>query len=62
MTYLKSFPENEIVLKKIDSYIEDFKQSYVLVKGFEDDAQNKVAKLIENAVEVISILFLNLLL
>jgi hypothetical protein len=33
MEYLRAFPENEIVLRKIDSYVEDFKESYILVKG-----------------------------
>lgn len=52
MEYLRSFPENEIVLRKIDQHTEDFKQSYVLVQGFEDDAREKVSKLVEDAIEV----------
>eukprot|EP01127_Copromyxa_protea_P002855 TRINITY_DN12788_c0_g1_i1.p1 TRINITY_DN12788_c0_g1~~TRINITY_DN12788_c0_g1_i1.p1 ORF type:complete len:503 (-),score=54.06 TRINITY_DN12788_c0_g1_i1:7-1491(-) len=51
LEYLRSFPENEIVLRKIDQNTEQFKQSYVLVKGFEDDAREKVSKLVETAIE-----------
>eukprot|EP01126_Amoeba_proteus_P031850 TRINITY_DN3116_c0_g2_i5.p1 TRINITY_DN3116_c0_g2~~TRINITY_DN3116_c0_g2_i5.p1 ORF type:complete len:337 (-),score=76.24 TRINITY_DN3116_c0_g2_i5:291-1301(-) len=45
------FPENEIVLRKIDTYIQDFESSYVLVRGFEDDAREKISKLVETAWE-----------
>jgi hypothetical protein len=40
------------VLRKIDQHTENFKQSYVLVANFEDDAKDKVSRLVENAIEV----------
>lgn len=53
MEYLRAFPENEIVLRKIDTYVEDFKESYILVKGFESDAREKVAMIVETSIEML---------
>lgn len=50
--YLASFAENEIVLRKIDQLITNFKETYLLVKGFEVDARAKVEKLVEFAIDV----------
>jgi hypothetical protein len=50
--FLDSFPENEIVLQKIDEMTGEFNQTYVIVKGFESHVVRKVQELYNYAVEV----------
>jgi len=57
IAFLSSFPEDEIVLRKIDQYIDNFKETYVVVKGFENDARVKVEKLVEFATDVMTAAF-----
>jgi len=52
LAFLSSFPEDELVLRKIDQYIDNFKETYIMVKGFENDAREKVEKLVEFATDV----------
>lgn len=47
-----SFPENEIVLKTIEDNIDNFSNTYVIVKSFEGHVVKKVKELYEYAVEV----------
>jgi hypothetical protein len=49
---LDSFPENEIVLQKIDETTGEFNKTYVIVKGFESHVVRKVQELYNYAVEV----------
>lgn len=50
--FLDSFPENEIVLQKIDETTGEFNKTYVIVKGFESHVVRKVQELYNYAVEV----------
>lgn len=51
--FLCKFPENTLVLKKIEEYISNFCNTYFIVKGFEHHARRKVEELVERAAEVI---------
>eukprot|EP01130_Rhizamoeba_saxonica_P017629 TRINITY_DN8587_c0_g1_i1.p1 TRINITY_DN8587_c0_g1~~TRINITY_DN8587_c0_g1_i1.p1 ORF type:complete len:484 (+),score=93.59 TRINITY_DN8587_c0_g1_i1:44-1495(+) len=44
--FLLSYPENELILKKLNNEMKDFKNSYVIIEGFESDVINKVHHLI----------------
>ena len=57
--FLESFPENDLVLKKIEQYIRAFYKNYFIVKGFEHHSKKKVEELIERASDVILFLFFN---
>lgn len=50
--YLESFPENIIVLRKIDQLTKNFCMTYVMVKGAETHIQERVTKIVEQATEV----------
>jgi hypothetical protein len=50
--FLYSFEENEIVLKTIEENIDNFSNTYVIVKNFEGHVVKKVKELYECAVEV----------
>lgn len=50
---MQSFPENTLVLSKIDKNIATFKDTYVLVSGFESDLRMKISQIVENATEVV---------
>lgn len=51
--FLDSFPENEIVLQKIDETTGEFNKTYVIVKGFESHVVRKVQELYNYAVEAL---------
>jgi len=51
--YLDSFPENEIVLRKIDEMTGEFNQTYMIVKGFEMHVVKKVQELYNYSVEAL---------
>jgi len=53
MEYLSSFPENELVLRKIDAKIVEFQETYLLVKGFESELSTKVNHIVDNAAEML---------
>lgn len=50
--YLSSFPENTIVLLKINQLSNNFCDSYILVKGSESMIKDRVRKIVEKATEV----------
>ena len=50
--YLASFPENEIVLNKINQLTNNFCSTYILVKGSEAHITERVCKIVEKATEV----------
>ncbi len=48
---LESWPENDLVLKKVQSQVQSFAHSYVIVRGFESQLIARVRQLVEFAVE-----------
>ena len=50
--FLHSFPENEIVLRTIEDNIDNFSNTYLIVRSFEGHVVKKVKELYEYAVEV----------
>ncbi len=54
-TFLHSFPINSIVLGKVHEQIEEFEKTYVLVKGYEEHAADKVKALSVKALEDLGI-------
>ncbi len=54
--FLRSFPENEIVLQKIDETMEQFNNTYVIVKNFEAHVVRKVHDLFTYSLEVTTLL------
>ncbi len=48
---LESWPENDLVLKKVQSQVQSFAHSYVIVRGFETQLIARVRQLVEFAVE-----------
>ena len=50
--YLASFPENTIVLRKIDELAQNFCRAYILVKGSESHIEDRTRKIVEQATEV----------
>eukprot|EP01125_Pyxidicula_operculata_P017104 TRINITY_DN5955_c0_g1_i1.p1 TRINITY_DN5955_c0_g1~~TRINITY_DN5955_c0_g1_i1.p1 ORF type:complete len:445 (+),score=42.31 TRINITY_DN5955_c0_g1_i1:11-1345(+) len=51
MQYLYQFPENTIVLRKVNEKIQEFLHTYVIVKGFEAHVRSKIAVIVDMAVE-----------
>eukprot|EP01124_Arcella_intermedia_P004711 TRINITY_DN12699_c0_g1_i1.p1 TRINITY_DN12699_c0_g1~~TRINITY_DN12699_c0_g1_i1.p1 ORF type:complete len:491 (-),score=53.01 TRINITY_DN12699_c0_g1_i1:2-1423(-) len=51
--YLNHFPENEIVLQKLDHKLNEFQDSYVIVKGFEGTLRDKVGSIVEYLSEML---------
>jgi hypothetical protein len=51
--FLHSWPENEVVLKKLSDRARQFCQSYEIIKGFELCVVNKVRTLCKDAVEAL---------
>ncbi|KAL6046849.1 Ankyrin repeat domain-containing protein 27 [Balamuthia mandrillaris] len=51
--FLRSFPENEIVLNKIEEHIEQFNKTYVLVKNYEQHAVKKIQGIFDYALEAL---------
>ena len=49
--FLNSFPENELVLRKVKRKIDEFRSSYIMVKGYERHAVEKVRKIAQDALE-----------
>ena len=58
VSFLKSFPENVIVLAKIRDQVQEFNNTYVLVKGYESHVLKKVEYFVDQAFEVILILLI----
>jgi hypothetical protein len=48
---LESWPENDLVLKKVQGQVQSFAHSYVIVRGFESQLIERVRQLVEFAVE-----------
>lgn len=48
---LESWPENDLVLKKVQGQVQSFAHSYVIVRGFESQLIARVRQLVEFAVE-----------
>lgn len=51
---MRAFPENEIVLQKINEMTEEFNQTYVMIQGFEMHVVQKIEDLYNYAVEVLN--------
>jgi hypothetical protein len=49
--FLESWPENDLVLKKVQGQVQSFAHSYVIVRGFEAQLIARVRQLVEFAVE-----------
>ena len=59
--YLTLFPENKLVLVKIDGLIDQFCKTYILVKSFVDAAIDKISKIVDTAITVCISAFSNTL-
>eukprot|EP00027_Filamoeba_sp_ATCC50430_P015787 CAMPEP_0168567090 /NCGR_PEP_ID=MMETSP0413-20121227/14801_1 /TAXON_ID=136452 /ORGANISM="Filamoeba nolandi, Strain NC-AS-23-1" /LENGTH=407 /DNA_ID=CAMNT_0008599221 /DNA_START=185 /DNA_END=1408 /DNA_ORIENTATION=+ len=55
ISFLKSFPENVIVLAKIREQLQEFNNTYVLVKGYESHVIKKVESFVDQAFEALCI-------